>query len=141
MKMGENLGVVKRSAGLGTGVSSETKLAGSAGGNPQVVIAAVMERCAGFDVGKKFITVCVMTGPADGEARSETRSLGTTDAELEQARTWITAEGCTDVIMESTGSYWKPVFNFLEGHVRVALANPHQVKARQGHKTDPKDAW
>lgn len=105
------------------------------------MIAAVIERCAGIDVGKKFITVCVMTGPADGEARSETRSFGTTVAELEQARTWITAEGCTHVIMESTGSYWKPVFNILEGHVQVALANPHQVKARKGHKTDPKDAW
>jgi hypothetical protein len=48
------------------------------------MIAAVIERCAGIDVGKKFITVCVMTGPADGEARSETRSFGTTVAEWEQ---------------------------------------------------------
>ena len=61
--------------------------------------------------------------------------------ELKQARAWITSEGCTDVIMESTGTYWKPVFNVLEGHVRVALANPQEVKARKGHKTDHKDAW
>lgn len=105
------------------------------------MIAAIIERCAGIDVGKKFIVACVMTGPADGEARSETRTFGSTVAELKQARTWITSEGCTHVIMESTGSYWKPVFNILEGHVQVALANPHEVKARKGHKTDNKDAW
>lgn len=105
------------------------------------MIAAVVERCAGIDVGKKFIAVCVMTGPANGEARSEIRNFGTTVAELKQAREWITGEGCTDVIMESTGTYWKPVFNVLEGHVRVALANPQEVKARKGHKTDNKDAW
>jgi transposase len=105
------------------------------------MIAAVVERCAGIDVGKKCIAVCVMTGPANGEARSEIRNFGTTVAELKQARTWITDAGCTDVIMESTGSYWKPVFNILEGHVKVALANPQEVKARKGHKTDNKDAW
>lgn len=42
--------------------------------------------------------------------------------------------------MESTGTYWKPVFNVLEGHVPVALANLQEVKARKGHKTDNKDA-
>ena len=105
------------------------------------MIAAVIERCAGIDVGKKFIAVCVMTGPANGEARFEIRNFGTTVGELKQARAWITSEGCTDVIMESTGTYWKPVFNVLEGHVRVALANPQEVKARKGHKTDHKDAW
>jgi len=105
------------------------------------MIAAVIERCAGIDVGKKFISVCVMTGLADGEPRSEIRTFGTTVAELKQARDWIAGEECTHVIMESTGAYWKPVFNILEGHLKVALANPHEVKARKGHKTDAKDAW
>ena len=105
------------------------------------MIAAVVERCAGIDIGKKEIVICVMIGPADGEARSEIRSFGTTVGDLKQAREWISAERCTDVIMESTGSYGKPVFNILEGHVKVALANRHEVKARKGHKTDKKDAW
>jgi transposase len=105
------------------------------------MINAVIERCAGIDIGKKFLAVCVMTGPASGEARSEIRQFGTTVSELKNLRAWITSEGCSDVIMESTGSYWKPVFNILEGHVRVALANPQEVKARKGHKTDNKDAW
>jgi transposase len=105
------------------------------------MIPTVIERCVGIDVGKKFIAVCVMTGPANGEPRSEIRSFGTTVGELKQARAWIADERCTDVVMESTGTYWKPVFNILEGHVKVALANPHEVKARKGHKTDPKDSW
>jgi transposase len=105
------------------------------------MINAVIERCAGIDIGKKFLAVCVMTGPASGEARSEIRQFGTTVGELKNLLDWIESEACTDVIMESTGSYWKPVFNILEGHVRVALANPQEVKARKGHKTDNKDAW
>ncbi len=79
------------------------------------MIAAVIERCAGIDAGKKLIAVCVMTGPANGEARSEIRSFGTTVGELKQARAWITAEGCTDVIMERTGAYLKPVLRKTMG--------------------------
>jgi transposase len=105
------------------------------------MIPAVIERCVGIDIGKKSVAACVMIGPANGEARFEIRSFGTTVAELERLRDWIQQESCTHAIMESTGSYWKPVFNILEGGVQVALANPHEVKARKGHKTDAKDAW
>src|SRR5580658_8933875 len=105
------------------------------------MITAVVERCVGLDIGKKFLSACVMTGPANGEARSETRTFGTTVAELQALRDWIQKEQCTHAIMESTGSYGKPVFNILEGSVKVALANPHEVKARKGHKADAKDAW
>ena len=98
------------------------------------MIKAVLERCAGIDVGKKSMVVCIMTGPADGEARSETRTFDTTVSDLKLARAWITEAGCTDVMMESTGTYWKPIFNVLEGHVQVALANPQEVKARKGHE-------
>ena len=62
-------------------------------------------------------------------------------SELKKLREWIQQEGCTHAIMESTGSYWKPIFNVLEDVVQVALTNPQEVKARKGHKTDPKDAW
>jgi transposase len=105
------------------------------------MIEAVIERCVGIDIGKKFLSACVMTGPATGEARFEIRTFGTTVADLKALRAWIEQEQCTHAIMESTGSYWKPVFNILEGGVQVALANPHEVKARKGHKTDAKDAW
>src|SRR5216683_444117 len=105
------------------------------------MIYATVERCAGIDVVKKFLAVCIMTGPLDGEARTERRRCGTFTAELESLRDWLKAEGITHVVMESTGSYWKPVFNVLEGSVKVYLANPQEVKNRKGHKTDDKDGW
>jgi transposase len=108
------------------------------------MIPAVIERCAGIDVGKKFLAVCVMTGPAKEDAKAETRRFGTIRRELEELRQWLQAEGCTHVVMESTGVYWKPILNVLEDDPRyslkILLANPQQVKAVTGHKTDPHDA-
>jgi transposase len=105
------------------------------------MIAAVIERCAGIDVGKKFLAVCIMVGPLEGERRIEIRRFGTTVAELKRLRDWLKHENITHVVMESTGSYWKPVFNVLEDAVKVYLANPQDVKNRKGHKTDNKDGW
>jgi transposase len=100
----------------------------------------LIERCAGIDIGKRFLVCCVMTGAAHEEPRSETRRFDTTVPGLERLRNWLKDEHVTDVVMESTGSYWIPVFNLLEGHVTVVLANPEEVKNRKGHKTDRKDA-
>ena len=108
------------------------------------MIPAVIERCAGIDVGKKFLAVCVMTGPAKEEAHAETRKFSTVRAELVKLREWLKGEGCTHIVMESTGCYWKPVLNVLEDDpeyaLKIVLANPQQVKAITGHKTDPHDA-
>lgn len=101
---------------------------------------AVVERCAGIDVGKKQLNVCVMTGAADQEPEVELRLFGTFNPELDKLRAWLIETGCTQVIMESTGSYWKPVYAALEGSgIRVILANGEDVKARRGHKTDWND--
>src|SRR5512147_863340 len=108
-------------------------------GRSKEMICAAVERCAGIDVGKRFLAVCVMIGPLDGEARVQKRRVGTTTGELESLRDWLAAEGVTHVVMESTGSYWKPVYNILETSVKVYLANPQAVKNRKGHKTDDKD--
>ena len=105
------------------------------------MIQASIERCAGIDVGKKMLAVCIMVGPIQGEPRVEIRPFGTHRGELERLREWLKQEQITDVVMESTGSYWKPVYNVLEGDVKVLLANPHEVKNRRGHKTDNKDGW
>jgi len=105
------------------------------------MICAAVERCAGIDVGKKFLAVCVLTGPLNGEAQSQKRRFGTITSELEALRDWLKREQVTHVVMESTGSYWKPVFNVLEADVKVYLANPQEVKNRKGHKTDDKDGW
>ena len=82
-----------------------------------------------------------MVGPLAGEPRVEIRQYGTTMSELGRLRAWLDQEGITHVVMESTGSYWKPVFNVLEDAMSVYLANPQEVKNRKGHKTDKKDSW
>jgi len=98
-----------------------------------------VERCAGIDVAKKFVMVCVSIGLAHQKPKEEVRRFGTTVPELERLKAWLLETGCTEAVMESTGSYWKPVFNILEGSLKVILANPVQVKALRGKKTDPKD--
>jgi transposase len=99
-----------------------------------------VERCAGIDVHKKFVMVCVLIGLAHQKPASEVRRFGTSVPELERLRAWLREKGCTEVVMESTGSYGKPVFNILEREVKVILANAEKVKALRGKKTDPKDS-
>ena len=94
-----------------------------------------VENCAGIDVGKKFLAVCVLIGPADRKAVEEVRRFGTSVKELERLRAWLVETKCKEAVMESTGSYWKPVFNILEGSLKIILANPEQVKALRGKKT------
>ena len=103
------------------------------------MIPAVLERCAGIDVGKRFVVACCMVGPADREPKTETRQFGTASTELEELHAWLRKSGCTDVVMESTGSYWKPVFNVLEEDLNVVLVNARVVKNLPGYKTDRKD--
>lgn len=104
------------------------------------MISAVEERCAGIDVHKKFLLVCALVGPAQAEPERKIRRFGSCNAELLQLREWLKQLDCWQVVMESTGPYWKPVFNVLEeGGVKTTLANPQQVKNLRGHKTDMKD--
>lgn len=104
------------------------------------MITAVLERCAGIDVSKKTLNVCLMVGAAADEPATELRKFGTFNAELSQLRDWLLAAGCTHVVMESTGSYWKPIYAVLEeSGIEVMLANGEDVKARRGHKTDWND--
>ncbi len=77
---------------------------------------------------------------AKDEPRTQIKKFGTIVRELDRLAAWLVAEGCTYAVMESTGSYWKPVFNLLEAHVRVILANAADVQNRRGHKTDPNDS-
>ncbi|HTF64584.1 MAG TPA: IS110 family transposase [Edaphobacter sp.] len=103
-------------------------------------MSKIIERCAGIDIGKRFLLCCVLTGAANAEPETETRRVDTTVPELERLPEWLQKEDVSHVVMESTGSYWIPVFNLLEGHFTVVLANPEEVKNRKGHKTDRKDA-
>jgi transposase len=93
------------------------------------------ERCAGLDVHKKTVVASVVT-----PAGQETRTFATMTADLLALADWLLACGCTHVAIESTGDYWKPVFNILEGTCEVILVNAPHVKAVPGRKTDVKDA-
>ncbi len=93
------------------------------------MIPAVVERCAGIDVHKKFVVVCVLVGAAHLNPEPKLRKFGTINAFLYQLRDWLLEENCKQVAMESTGPYWRPVFNILEeAGIKVTLANPQQVK-------------
>lgn len=105
------------------------------------MIKAVIERCAGIDVGRKFVMVCVMVGEAHEEPRHEIRKFSTLNSDLAKLRDWLHENEISHVVMESTGSYWKPVFHILDdGKLRVVLANSRQVKNLRGHKTDRNDS-
>jgi transposase len=96
----------------------------------------VYECCAGLDVHKRLVVACVVT-----RGRRETVSFGTTTGEIVRLGDWLREQGVTHVAMESTGVYWKPIFNLLEGLDMEALViNAQHVKAIPGRKTDVKDA-
>jgi transposase len=105
-----------------------------------IQIPAVVERCAGIDIGKRELAVALIAGPADGEGEVQTRSFGTTVPALQQLKEWLIQEGCTSVAMESTGSYWIPVKNVLEGSVNILLVCPRKHRPQRGEKTDFCDA-
>lgn len=96
------------------------------------------EKCAGLDVHKDSVYACVAKSQERGVTK-EVRSFGTTTQELLRLREWLEAEGVTHGAMESTGVYWKPVLNILEGALEVWLANATEVKNLPGRKTDVKD--
>jgi transposase len=80
-----------------------------------------------------------MWGPADQEPQSEIRRFGTMTSELKRLAEWLKQAKCEIAAMESTGAYWKPVWNVLEGKIRLILANAKHVRALPGEKTDNKD--
>jgi transposase len=100
----------------------------------------LFERCAGIDIHKRTAVVCLVTPGERGQPQRQTRTFGTTTPELLALSDWLSAEGCTHVGIESTGEYWKPVFNLLEGSFEVWLLNARHVKAVPGRKTDVGDA-
>lgn len=100
----------------------------------------VSERCAGLDVHKKSVVACLITPGPDGEPRKERQTFSTMTPDLVRLREWLTAQQCRQVAMESTGVYWRPIFNVLEGHLEVMVVNAQHIKAVPGRKTDVKDA-
>ena len=98
------------------------------------------DRCAGLDVHKKTVVACIRCIGPDGAVTSQVRTFGTMTADLLDLADWLDARGIRHVAMESTGVYWKPIFNILEGHFAVILVNAGRLKQVPGRKTDVKDA-
>ena len=100
----------------------------------------VYERCCGLDVHKTSVVACLLLTERDGRVRKEVRAFGTMTADLLALADWLLAAGCTHVAMESTGVYWRPIWNLLEGSFTLLLVNARHIKAVPGRKTDVRDS-
>jgi transposase len=100
----------------------------------------VYERCAGLDVHKKSVVACRIIPDGQDGWQLEIRTFGTMTADLLALADWLRAGGVTHVAMESTGVYWRPVYNILEGDLEVFLVNAKHIKFVPGRKSDVKDA-
>src|SRR5215211_4133491 len=106
----------------------------------RIVMQVVYPRCAGLDVHKKSVVVCVRLVAADGTITTHTRTFGTCTAELLNLVARLLPLEVTHVAMESTGEFWKPLYNLLEGSFTVLVVNAAHIKHVPGRKTDVKDA-
>ncbi|HEY4385827.1 MAG TPA: transposase, partial [Ktedonobacteraceae bacterium] len=98
------------------------------------------ERCCGLDVHKDTVVACVMITPPNGRAKKTVRTFGTTTAEILTLRDWIDAEHVSHLALESTGIFWRPLYNLLEDEHTIILVNAHHMKSVPGRKTDVKDS-
>jgi transposase len=101
----------------------------------------LVARCAGLDVHKDSVTACVRVPDGHGGRQAETRRFTTTTAGLVLLAEWLASFGATRVGMESTGCYWKPVWQLLEDQVECWLLNAAHLHNVPGRKTDVADAW
>ena len=95
----------------------------------------VHERCCGIDVHKKTVTACIIT-----DEGKQTRTFSTMTTRLLELANWLGEHRVTHVAMESTGVFWKPIYNLLEDVFTVLVVNAQHIKAVPGRKTDIKDA-
>ncbi len=96
--------------------------------------------CAGLDVHKKNIKVCLLKQVSNGQSHKEFRTYLTTTEELLKLSDWLKEQECTHLALEATGVYWKPVFNLLEGCFELLVVNAQHIKQVPGRKTDASDA-
>lgn len=90
--------------------------------------------CCGLDVHAKTVVACLIE-----DGKKQTRTFSTMTDDLLALSDWLAESGCTHVSVESTGVYWKTVFNLLEGTLEVVLVNARHAKAVPGRKTDVRD--
>src|SRR6202158_2769005 len=123
------------------------------------MLKEVYPQCAGLDVHKKFVTACRLTVDEQGVTHAERRKVSTMSADLQELAQWLAAGHCTHVAMvasgralcsdkatcataceESTGVYWQPIYNILEGRFELFVLNAQAIKRMPGRKTDLTDA-
>ena len=95
--------------------------------------------CCGLDVHKKTVVACLLTPGRQGKPTKVIRTFSTMTVDLVALADWLTAAGCTHVAMESTGVYWKPVYNVLEHRLHLLLVHARHIKAVPGRKSDVRD--
>jgi len=100
----------------------------------------VYRRCCGIDIHKDFITACVLVNEPGKQREVRKKEFRTYWSDLQKLKLWLSASKVEQVGMESTGVYWKPVWNVLEGHFPLLLANPYHMRNIPGQKTDQKDS-
>jgi transposase len=99
----------------------------------------ILISCAGMDVHEKKIDVCIAHGPIDKPPIYELRTFSTMTSDLEALKSWLKSYEVTAIAMESTGVYWKPIFNIMEDEFDILLAHPQHIKSLRRNKTDIKD--
>jgi transposase len=100
----------------------------------------VYTRCCGLDVHKQSVVACTIVPGAARRPTKTIRTFGTTTDQLEALAEWLLAQKVTHAVMESTGVFWKPVFNILAGRIEVVVVNAQHVKVVPGRKTDVADS-
>ena len=100
----------------------------------------VYSHCAGLDVHKKTVVACCATPRPHGQPQFEIRTFGTMTQELLALTDWLSQHGVTHVALESTGEFWKPIYNILEANFVVLVVNAQHIKNVPGRKTDVQDA-
>ena len=99
----------------------------------------ILKSCCGLDVHKSMVMACIAHGPLNNPPIFEIRKFSTMTNDLRSLSEWMKEYGVTAVAMESTGIYWKPIFNILEDDFDIVLANAQHIKNVPGRKTDVKD--
>jgi transposase len=103
------------------------------------IVKIIHPNCCGLDVHKESISACLLTVDDAGEDQFEIREFGTFTKDLIKLKDWLVESGCPIIAMESTGVYWRPVHNVLEGFTEVVLVNARHLKNVPGRKTDISD--
>jgi transposase len=108
--------------------------------NSEANMHALIERCCALDIGEATLTACLLVGSPTEKAHEVIREFRTLTCDLLVLRDWLKAERCTHVVMESTGVYWEPIYEILEGSFELVVGNAQHIKNVPGRKTDTQDS-